>query len=61
LLFVSAPPDRLRRGIKAAKKEGFGTNHACQSTKTSLIPPSAIKRGRVYALYMGIAAATLAE
>jgi hypothetical protein len=28
LLLVSAPPDRLRRGIKAAKKELFGTNHA---------------------------------
>jgi hypothetical protein len=28
LLLVSAPPDRLRRGIKAAKKEHFGTNHA---------------------------------
>jgi hypothetical protein len=28
LLLVSAPPDRLRRGIKVAKKEHFGTNHA---------------------------------
>jgi hypothetical protein len=27
-LLVSAPPDRLRRGIKATKKELCGTNHA---------------------------------
>jgi hypothetical protein len=40
MLFVSAPPDRLRRGIKAAKKELCGMNHAWQSTKTGGIPPS---------------------
>jgi hypothetical protein len=28
VLFASAPPDRPWRGIKAAKKELFGTNHA---------------------------------
>jgi hypothetical protein len=41
VLLVSAPPDRLRRGIKAAKKEHFGTNHAWESTKTGRITPSA--------------------
>jgi hypothetical protein len=33
VLFVSAPPDRLWRGIKAAKKERFGMNHACSLPK----------------------------
>jgi len=41
VLLVSAPPDRLRRGIKAAKEEHFGTNHALESTKTGRITPSA--------------------
>lgn len=40
VLFVSAPPDRLRRGIKAAEEEQGGTNHAFESTKTGQIPPS---------------------
>jgi hypothetical protein len=40
VLFVSAPPDRLRRGIEAAEKEHCGTNHALESTKTGQIPPS---------------------
>jgi hypothetical protein len=41
VLFVSAPPDRLRRGIKMAKKEHCGTDHALQSTKSGRITPSA--------------------
>jgi hypothetical protein len=49
VLFVSAPPDRLRRGIKAAKEEHCGTNHALQSTKTGRIPPSIPSAGIITA------------
>jgi hypothetical protein len=41
VLFVSAPPDRLGRGIKAAKKEHGDQVHGCQSIKTRLPAPSA--------------------
>jgi hypothetical protein len=58
MLFVSAPPDRLRRGIKAAKEELFGTNHAWESTKIARIPPSAFKAAG-FTTYMDTAAASL--
>ncbi|MDP2056378.1 MAG: hypothetical protein Q8K35_01295, partial [Thiobacillus sp.] len=43
LLLVSAPPDRPGRGIKAAKKEYSGQDHAGKSTKTCLPAPTAFK------------------
>jgi hypothetical protein len=49
VLFVSAPPDRLRRGIEAAEKEHRGTNHALKSTKTGQIPPSVIGPASIFA------------
>src|SRR5690606_5886080 len=40
LLFVSVPPDRLGRGIKAAKEEQRGQVHVRQSTKTCVAAPT---------------------
>jgi hypothetical protein len=57
MLFISAPPDRLRRGIKAAKKEHFGTNHALESTKVRWIPPSAFAAAG-FSTYMDTVAAS---
>jgi hypothetical protein len=42
VLFVSAPPDRLGRGIKAAKKVPAGRIHAHQFIKTCLAAPTTL-------------------
>ena len=39
VLLVSAPPDRLRRGIKATKEEQAGQVHAPESNKSPGVPP----------------------
>jgi hypothetical protein len=43
MLFASAPPDRLGRGIKAAQVKAGSQVHARQSIKSGLFTPTALK------------------